>query len=107
MQCELHCKGQLALCGFQGLTLCCSLQAHWATTVHLVFLVVSSTMVLSLLPFLYFGLHWYWQWYQTRTTSNAPSAHKADIASAKSTASEAQAGELDQHFLKVMSCLSI
>ena len=91
MQCELHCKGQLALCGFQGLTLCCSLQAHWTTTVHLVFLGVSSTMVLSLLPFLYFGLHWYWQWYQTR----APSADKADIASAKSTASEAEAGELD------------
>lgn len=66
------------------------LQAYWTNTVHAVLLVATGTAAVGLLPFLYFGFHWYWQRFHIQqTTSATPPAAAAGMHDTKS-----QAGEL-------------
>ena len=46
----------------------CVLQVHWTATVHFAVLIATTALVVSLLPFLYFSLHLWWQ---------SKTAHKA------------------------------
>lgn len=50
------------------------MQAYWSNTVHAVLLLATSTAVLGLLPFLYFGCHWYWQRCHAQQAKPAPAA---------------------------------
>ena len=69
------------------------LQAYWTSTVHAVLLVTTGTAALGLLPFLYFGFHWYWQRSHTQPAKPA-AASSANARAAATSSTQPQAGEL-------------
>ena len=71
----------------------CSAQAHWSATVHLALLAVTSSFVLSLLPFLYFALHQYWHWYQSSKAPTGTTAEKGAAASSDNSSATHQDGQ--------------
>ena len=71
----------------------CSTQAHWSATVHLALLAITSSFVLSLLPFAYFALHQYWHWYQSGKAPTGAAAAKESAASFNHSSAAHQDGQ--------------
>lgn len=60
---------------------------------HLALLAITTSFVLSLLPFLYFALHQYWHWYQNSKASPGTAPEREAAASVDRSKGMAQDGQ--------------